>query len=442
MGLRWRRRGLSVLSLLVVLLGLVGLCGFTGVAGASSPSGSGGAFRVPSMGNDCTPATVPAVRVDGALDSAFADQLGPGWVGGDATYSTQLPDGREAFVFSDTLIGTAQPDGTATFAGFAHNSELYGWLPGLRSNYGGTFTAPQPLIPDSAAGGDQWQVAATFVEHGRQLVFVNEFAPTSTDFEQFTGRSGLAVLILRRHGAPSFSSIVALPSDPTTQWGNALLQAGGYSYVYGDVTGSGQFSGMKLARVPRGAALQTAAWEYWTGASWVSGESNAVTIATGNDLTGVVPQGDHVGFEAVSIPGSVFTDTALDLSYACSPEGPWSAPASVYAIPQVEGLVDQIAYIPTFHPELSRRWDTVISYNVNTIAGYVPLETQIHGYQPHFVLVSSTPWVRNPDPPPAETPETPLPLLLPLLAATVIGCVYVLRRRRAHRAMAPREGSA
>jgi hypothetical protein len=433
MRLRWSGRGLSLAVGLIVLVGLCTSAAGAGAGATAPPSGSGpGASRMPSLANDCTPANAPTARPDGSLDQTFADQLGPGWVGGDATYSTQLPDGREVFDFADTLIGTAQSDGTADFTGLIHSSELYRWLPRLRSDYGGSFTAPQSLIPDSLGDGDHWQVAATTVENRSQLIFVNEFATQAGPFDSFTGRSGIAVMTLGRHAAPAFRFIVPLPTDPSTQWGTALMEYHGDAYVYGDVSDpSGQFEGMKLARVPRGDVLATKAWQYWNGTGWVAGEESATTLATVNELTGVVPQADHAGFEAVSIPNSVFTDTAIDLSYACSPEGPWSAPDAVYAIPPVVGLVDQIAYIPTFHPELSRpRWDAVVSYNVNSVAGLSPLQADIHGYQPHFVVLASNPSVRTGDPPPAQTPEAPLPLLLPVLAAAAIAVTFGLRNRR------------
>ena len=59
------------------------------------------------------PYGVYTFHADTSLDSVFANQQGPGWIGGDATYSTALPNGQEAFAFSDTLVGTAQPSGTA-----------------------------------------------------------------------------------------------------------------------------------------------------------------------------------------------------------------------------------------------------------------------------------------------------------------------------------------
>jgi hypothetical protein len=386
------------------------------------------------QGADCTPTTEPAPRVDHGLDQTFASEVGPGWVGGDATYSTELPDGSEDFVFSDTLIGTAGVDGSADISGIAHNSELYGSLSGLRANYAGTVAAPGPLIPDGNGDGDQWQVASTYVENGSQLVFVNEFAPTGGMFTTFAGRSGIAVLTIGQGRAPSYRSIVTVPTDSQTQWGNATMQDSRYTYVYGTVGAiPGTFSGMKVARVRRGASLDMSAWQYWNGSNWVAGEAHARTIPTVNELTGVVAQGGTMGYAAVSIPASVFTDTTVDLSFACSPEGPWTAPVAVYSIPQV-GIAHQIAYMPTFHTEISGGDGVVISYNVNTTDGLPPLHKDIHGYQPHFVLLRHCAWGRSTDPPPAETPEAPDPFLFPLAGAALIAGIFAVRRRRARRA--------
>jgi len=393
------------------------------------------------------PDPAPVARPDHALTRLFSVLHGPGWVGGDSSYSTELPDGSEAFVCSDTLIGRAGQSGSATFSGIAHNSELFGSLTSLKGDYAGSYAAPQPLIPDQRGGGDQWQVASTFVQPGEQLVFVNEFAPQNGIFGLFTGRSGIAVLTVPNDGMPSFRHVVALQNDPLTQWGNAVLQDGSYSYVYGAVgsAGAGTFSGMKVARVPRGREVRTGSWQYWDGTGWVAGEDQAVTLPTVNELTGVVAQGSGEGYEAVSIPGSVFTDNTLDLSYACTPQGPWSVPVPVYSIPQVPGLADQIAYIPTFHPELSMSSVNVISYNVNSTVGLAALQGDIAGYQPHFVTLSqplsSAPALSYlPAPaPPAATPETPVSLLLPVLAAALLFGAYSLRHRRSHRRTPPPE---
>jgi hypothetical protein len=360
--------------------------------GGGARAGAAGLGGTPG-GVDCNPNTLPTVGVDRALQQLFSHQFGPGWVAGDATYSTPLADGREAFVFSDTLIGRAKANGSARFTGLAHNSELVGTLAHLTSDYGGTFRAPRPLIPDPRGGRDQWQVASTYVENGKQLVFVNEFVPHTGPFERFTGRAAIAVLSLSPTGTPTLQSTTRLAGGALTQWGNAVLRGTSYTYVYGSVsnTVTGKLYGMKVARVPRGDSLLLHTWRYWNGSRWVAGEEHAVTVRTRNQLTGVMAQADHVGYEAVSIPGSVRTDRTVDLSYSCFPQGPWSRPTPVYSIPQVRRLHNEIAYIPTFHPELSGDSGVIVSFNIDTLDGLSPLHKDIHAYQPQFLrLVKSS----------------------------------------------------
>ena len=95
-----------------------------------------------TQGADCEPTLHPTATVDSGLDSVFANETGPGWIGGDGTYSTELPNGQESFVFSDTLIGTAQSSGLSSLTGMPHNSELVGALPNLNTDISGTYGSP------------------------------------------------------------------------------------------------------------------------------------------------------------------------------------------------------------------------------------------------------------------------------------------------------------
>ena len=121
----------------------------------------------------------------------------------------------------------------------------------------------------------------------------------------------------------------------------------------------------------QGDSLDSDDWQYWSGTQWVSDEAGAATVDTGYELTGVTTQQGEGGYEAVSIPGSVYTDKSVDVSYACSPTGPWSAPMPVYTIPQVSQYPNEIAYIPTFHTELSGPGNLIVSYNVDTTPGWL-----------------------------------------------------------------------
>jgi hypothetical protein len=342
-----------------------------------------------ALASDCQPTTPPIAQPDQSLDSLITNETGPGWIGGDATYSTQLPNGSDAFVFSDTLIGSAQASGLANLTGFLHSSELVGSLSGLRTNTGGTSSAPQTLIPDTTNPSDTWQVAGTDVENGQQLVFVNEFTPVAGSiFDSFTGQSGIAVLSIPLNGMPVYKSITLLPPDSFTEWGNAVMESGDYNYIFGNYsTVPGTFMDMKVARVPVGQSLNTSAWQYWNGAQWVSGESNAAPMATTNQLTGVTTQPDGGGYIGVSTTPSTAA-TSVELSYACSPTGPWTAPQPVYSIPQVRLFNNVMAYIPTFHNELSSNGNLVVSYNINSLTGLSALEQNVHQYQPSFLQLA------------------------------------------------------
>jgi hypothetical protein len=384
---------------LVTLSGGASVFPPSATAGAPSPPSSGlttapdpPAIPDATQGSDCQPAATPIATPDQTLDNVISSQSGPGWIGGDASYSTELPDGQEAFVFSDTLIGTALSSGSATITAFTHSSELVGTMPSISGNFGGTPASPQTLIPDTTNQGDEWQVAATYVENGSQLIFVNEFIPIPGDiFDQYANVSGIAQLSLTAGGSPEYASVTLIPTDPNTQWGNAVMQTGGYNYIYGGSsdTTTGTFFGMKIARVAQGDTLNTSDWQYWDGAQWVSSEADATLVQTTNELTGVIPQQDEGGYEAVSIPESVFTDRSVMVSYACSPTGPWSAPVPIYTIPEINQYPDEIAYMPSFHPELSGPGNLIVSYSVDTTLGLSAMEQDIHEYQPEFLVLES-----------------------------------------------------
>jgi hypothetical protein len=342
-----------------------------------------------TQGADCQPTLGPTATADSGLDGVFANETGPGWLGGDMAYSTKLPNGQESFVFSDTLIGTAQSSGFSSLTGIPRSSELVGVLPNLNTDISGTYGSPSSVIPD-ANGNDHWWTTSTYVEHGDQLVYVNEFAPASGGLDRFTGRSGIAVLSVPNGGMPSFSSITPLPTDPDTQWGNAVVQDASYTYVYGldsDPT-VGTFYGMKVARVPIGHSLQSSDWTYWNGSQWMSGEANAVAINTGAQVTGVVAQAGGSGYVAVSIPGGVYHASSVALSYACSPTGPWSIPQVVYSIPQITQYPNEFAYSPTFHTELTGQGGLVVSYCINS-TNSVAVMQNVHQYQPQFLLLNN-----------------------------------------------------
>ena len=373
-------------------------------------------------GRNCAPTAAPTATPDTSLDSLFDDRPGPGWVAGDIAYSTALPNGQESFVFGDSLFGTAQSDGVASLTGFGHGSELVGAMSDLKTDVGGTYSSPEPLVPDVAPA--TWQAGATYMENGDQLIIVNEFDPVAGSlFSTFTGRAGIAVMSLAS-GKPVFSSVTPLPTDPVTQWGTAMTQSGGDDYVYGGSfnTNTDVWYGMKLARVPVGSSLDTSKWTYWNGSGWLPGESNAVAEPFPL-INGVIPLHDGTGFMGVGVGGTYGKSMQVSLTFACSPTGPWSSPRNIYSIPEIWEYPNELAYMATFHPEISAGGTLVTSYSVDSLDGLSALEQNDHQYQPHFIEIASG---FNP---PVSAPEVPAPLLLPF-AALAVGLIgYGINRR-------------
>ena len=234
---------------------------------------------------------------------------------------------------------------------------------------------------------DSWQVAATYVEDGAERVFVNEFAPIPGSlFDNFTGRSGIATMSLSA-GQPTYTSVTLLPTDSDTQWGNAMTQSGGYDFVYGLSmnTSTGVFYGMKVARIPVGQSTDSSAWTYWDGSAWVAGEANAVAAPGFPLITGVIPLANGSGFMGAVIGGSG-SNMSVGVTFSCSPAGPFSSPQEIYSIPEVSQNPDELAYMATFHPELTSD-GLVTSYDINSLDGLSALEQNDHLYQPRFIVI-------------------------------------------------------
>ena len=167
------------------------------------------------------------------------------------------------------------------------------------------------------------------------------------------------------------------------------LTDGTYSYIYGTdiVPSTHKFIGMKVARVPLGLTGALSHWQYWNGTTWLAGSLNAVPMGSSNLFTGVIPQPGRPGYESVIKAGGGSAVT-IDVSYACSPQGPWSVPPiPVYTVPGVKTYPNEIAYTPTFHPELSGTGGLVISFSINSLNGLNALKQNIHQYQPRFLLL-------------------------------------------------------
>ncbi|WP_231605698.1 fibronectin type III domain-containing protein, partial [Micromonospora sp. HK10] len=286
------------------------------------------------------------------------------WTGGDSTASVALPDGRVAWLFSDTFLGTVNADGTRPANTPMVNNTLVVQDTGtnlVATRHGGTASSPTALVIPTDPDEYYW-VADGLVEAGAMKVLYNSYHRTgegNLDYE-ITG-TALATFTLP---GLTLSGVVKLPLGATIGWGSALLEAGGYTYIYGTSNGQAGTKFGHVARVPSGGL--GGAWQFWTGTTWSSQEADAGVLLSGVGTAYGVQQ---VGSEFVLITQdtNLIFDPQVFAYTAPTPTGPFSGPVPLLVAPEVQPGGAKLIYDARVHPELARSGKLLVSYNLNSL---------------------------------------------------------------------------
>lgn len=361
--------------------------------------------------------TVAATAKDTTMDamfSSYADDVSSydHWTGADGTYSAALPGNKELWIFSDTFLGTVNPDGSRSpvisdggTTPFINNSFVE--QPDGDTNYadlttihGGTAANPAALMPPPDAS--HWYWAGDAITSGTgggvlQAVY-QEYKTTGTGAFDFAWDRNVLARYTPGHLSKPID-VTALPSATGVAWGVWLMRAGGYTYVYG-VEDLGANKYMHLARVP-GDNLLGAPWQYYAGnGTWSSSEAAAIRLPDPTASDGYL----HIANEySVSRLGDVYVlitqNTTVPLSpeidayFACSPAGPFVDKTAVYDEPETghggrNGNDPNVfGYNAHAHPEVSTGNRLLISYNVNSFVN-TDLYSDASIYEPRFIDVT------------------------------------------------------
>jgi hypothetical protein len=290
------------------------------------------------------------------------------WIGGDTDYSVTLPGGRHLWDFTDAQLGTiAQGTDAILTSGTAHNvavienpgsgpitatlhsSKVYaggghwylGWIPeparAANTALHTPFYNPLAMEVESAKPDSTTEV----------LRVTGIFGGYSVNSENFVATFSLPGLRLEQ--VVTFPAPQQATDDLGITWGDALIQQGGWTYVYGrnnpqTTTNPDNFvASAYLARVPSGDLNVPAKWQYFTGLTgtspqWASGpgapaEARPI-IADGGTYPcerGVVPSG--AGYSAARLGTAYYVFTrdpnaigSLTGYSATRPWGPYSGP--------------------------------------------------------------------------------------------------------------------
>lgn len=406
---RPRRTGRVVIPLLGTLA--------TGVA-LAVPSSAAAASAAPVCAGVTAPvvtSAAPDTQLDTTFDNYADDHTSiDDWTGADSTYSAQLPGGEDAWIFSDTFLGTVNADGSRSpviqdggTTPFINNSFVLtsnsaldrarrAGAGGITTVTGGTAADPTALMPPPDA--DHWYWSRDgMVLGGRLDVIYSEFQTTGTGVFDFAWyRNVLAQYSLSDLSTPS--DVVALPSGDDVSWGAWLMRDGGYTYIYG-TEDLGSVKYLHLARVS-GQDL-TQPWQYLTSTgSWSGTETDSArletddsaSISVSNEMS-VVRHGDVYVLVTQDMSAPLSAD--IDLAYSCSPTGPFVDETTAYTTPETGatgtyGDANVYTYNPHEHPELDSGNTLVISYNVNSFVN-TDLYANASIYRPRFITVDLNP---------------------------------------------------
>jgi len=326
--------------------------------------------------------TLPPAPGEGSIDSAFDSlvvQNGPGWTGADGSYSMALPDGTDLWLWSDSYIGTVNPQTRLRSSSLfqAHNSlTIQDPVTGAWTTVGYPPKATSYFAPQNKA--DWYWVGGEILYQPSPGVYKIKVMLTEwTGLYQFLGNS-VATLLYPGMSIDSIQT-VALP-DLSIEWGSKILQDGGFYYIYGLKDPGTANKRPYVARTNSLSNLtQPAKWQYWNGSThrWMPGQSNATPLAGVPAITGEYsvdkltastgPFYLMVGMDPQNPPYPLWQDVTT--YYSCTPQGPWTARTVVYTTPETGAPGCSVGTLVTYNPkaqtEFTDSTGVLVSYNVN-----------------------------------------------------------------------------
>jgi fibronectin type 3 domain-containing protein len=348
------------------------------------------------------PPDQPAIPSSSDLNELFrlyGDQGGH-WTGGDETVSVELGNGRVAWLFGDTYLGTVNADGSRSRnTPMIHNSIVVQQGNSLvQTLHGGTPTEPKSLVgaEDDIGGGHfgWWPGEGQVIGNELQVFY----------FRTEDGRGGPLSFVTKeiaiaRFALPSLTlqGLTKLPAlTPGSggrgiNWGMAMVDGtDNFTYIYGMETTNGQ-NWLHVARTPKGQLTNTSQWTFWTGspdvpAQWSSSESSsrATTTGMGNGFS-VKYLANEKKYVLVTMDLSQPFTNRLMAFYADAPTGPFRHPTLLYKAPEASS--GRFVYNARVH---IRGSDIIASYNVNSLDPNANFN-DARLYRPRFVKVAFRP---------------------------------------------------
>lgn len=322
--------------------------------------------------------------------AAYGDNGGE-WTSGDSTVSVPLPDGRNAWLFSDTLIGAVDGGGLPANTPMINNSVVLQDGANLMDTvHGGTAAAPASLVQPPPGSNDRYWVGDGTVENSTLRAVYQRVRSTGGGPLDFALVDSAVVTFALP--AMTVTSVTDRGYGSRVAWGSAIVEDGTWTYVYGaEDTAQLRFAHVARVRSARGLAT---AWQFWTGSTWSDSESASARLLSG---VGAGFGVQKVGSTYVLVTQETNQTFSADfVGYtATSPTGPFTGPSTLFTAPEPATTSGAIVYDSRLHPELARPGRLLVSYNVNNLDGR-SVYTDVTRYRPRFVEVDWPPAAPDP----------------------------------------------
>jgi hypothetical protein len=249
----------------------------------------------------------------------------------------------------------------------------------VQTLHGGTPQSPSALIIPTDQDAWYW-VGDMTVESDRLRVFVMEFIRTGPGIFDFEWIGNAIASFLLPDLA--LENVVPTHSENNVMYGAALLEQGGYTYIYGTEDVSGTEKYLHIARATSGNLLGS--WEFYTGTSWSPDPTASARLLKGvGNGFGVVKAGNQ--FRLFTMDTLIAFSDELVMYSASSPAGPFGRRTHIYSTPESQqGLITYDAHV---HPEFTdANGRLLLSYDVNSLDGG-DLLADVDNYRPRFIRV-------------------------------------------------------
>ena len=327
------------------------------------------------------------VTIDGPLTNLFIRDC-CGFTGGDGTYSVALPDGRNAWIFGDTFIGSVNKDKSRKKLSpmYVRNSMVIQDGDSLTTLFTGTLTNYSSLVIHPAVQEENTSLTEDsiwfwpgdgFVEDNLLKVFLSEFTQFDTGMWNFKWEgTWLAYFTLPDIKLEKLERITKSTGN-NVHYGHATYLGNEFTYVYGAKEGKPH-----VARYEKGNVHGN--WEFYNGKTWCSNPNNSAPMVNvdGSEQFSVFKLNDKFVF--ITQMGSLSPDICSFVSD--TPYGTWKNQSLLYSTPLPADNDNIFTYNALAHPQFIKDGSLLISYNTNS---FILADHFVNAdiYRPRFIRV-------------------------------------------------------